>query len=122
MAEFGENGSPPPEGALSVQSEWEELGQFWVRVLAALLRALAFPLFVGLHWGIDYLLAKVVPDGMTRALGIARVGVFLVFLCVYVQLAIEILAVFMPGIRPKVLSLQIGQIKVDIGDGSGFKK
>jgi hypothetical protein len=83
MGDSGEDGSPPPEAALSVQSIWDESGQFWLRVLAALSRALAFPLFLGLHWGIESLLARVVPEGMMRALALSRVAVFLVFLCLH---------------------------------------
>jgi len=114
--------APRADAALPERTEWEQLGEFWVRVAVALLRALALPFFVGIHWGLDHLLALVVPEGMAKALLIGRIGVFLVFLCVYIQLGIEILAVFMPGIRPRVLSFQIGQIKVDIGDGSGRKE
>lgn len=119
---MGDGGSEPEEVVLSNDAEWQQLGQFWVRVLAALLRAPAFALFIGLHWLLDHVLGLVVPEGMARALTVARIAIFLVFLCVYVQLGIEVLAVFLPGIRPKALSFQIGGIKVEIGDGSGTKK
>src|SRR5689334_6057849 len=122
MDGVSESGQEPEDAGAFAGAEWEQLGQFWVRVLAALLRAPAFALFIGLHWVLDTVLGLVVPEGMVRALMIARIAIFLVFLCVYVQLGIEVLAVFLPGIRPRALSFQIGGIKVEIGDGSGIKK
>ena len=77
MDETGENGSS--DAALVQPDEWSGLAQFWVKVLAAILRALAFPLFVGLHWGIDYLMGRVVPDGMEKLLHLARIAVFWYF-------------------------------------------
>ncbi len=115
-----ESGGPAPKEAILSASdgEWLALGQFWVKVLAGVLRVPAFALFIGIHLVLDRLLDKVVPAGMGKALLIARTGVFLVFLCVYVQLGVEVLAVFVPGIRRKTLSLRIGPVTVNIGDGS----
>jgi hypothetical protein len=117
---------PDSEGnAAALESEttpWIDLGKFWARVIAALLRFPAFALFIALHYGADWALGKIMPEGMAGALLLARGAIFLIFLCVYVQLGIEVLAVFMPGIRPKTMSFALGPIKVEIGDGSNPQK
>lgn len=82
-----------------MSSEQSGDAAFWRRVLSAMYRLIALALFRALHYLVERALAFDVPPNMTSALAFAQAVIYVLFLLVYVYLAWDMLAVFVPRLK-----------------------
>jgi hypothetical protein len=76
-----------------------ELQGFWGRVLAAVSRLVALGLFIGIHYLLNTALFYAVPSNMTGALSFAQDVIYVIFLLLYLYLAIDMFRVFIPALK-----------------------
>ncbi len=91
----------PMESGSKRANYWLDIAQFWMRVLGALQRVLAFVVFSIVHHYASQLLVWTTPKGWGRACDLAEGVSWCIFVAVYAYLGWDMLTVFMPRLKGK---------------------